>query len=219
MQRRIFSKYRLSVQLAKDKGRYKKTTQRATLCGRGGSEVETEMYFLFKYEAQIQYKERLQNKYRKVPTNKLTSVNSRWCFVNMRSLDGLNESPPNLSGTQRGVSPVIFNGTPNNTSNQTPQKRISKTHACFSKQMIRKQIRREYVAGLEEKLTQHPLTLYPHYKDHMSPELFNKLATVLDPDVCVISSSAFPAPALVEEEEGGNYTEPIPDSKQSRMRT
>ena len=42
------------------------------------------------------------------------------------------------------------------------------------------------------------------------PQLFNKLATVLDPDVCVISSSALPAPALgqVEEEEGGNYTEP-----------
>ncbi|KAM7415782.1 hypothetical protein PAMA_018039 [Pampus argenteus] len=153
------------------------------------------------------YKERLQNKYLKVPTNTLSKVNSCWCFVNVRSFDELNDSSPNLPGAQRDVSPV---NVPNITSNQTPQKGISKRHACFSKQMIQKQIRREYVAGLEEKLTQHPLALYPHYKDHMSPELFDKVASVLDPDMCVSSSSALPTPALghVEEEEVENFTEP-----------
>ncbi len=37
--------------------------------------------------------------------------------------------------------------------------------------MIQKQTRREYVAAVEEKLKQHPLAMYPHYKDHMSPEV------------------------------------------------
>lgn len=37
--------------------------------------------------------------------------------------------------------------------------------------MIQKQIRREYVASVEEKLKQHPLAMYPHYKDHMTSEV------------------------------------------------
>lgn len=37
--------------------------------------------------------------------------------------------------------------------------------------MIQKQIRREYVAAVEEKLKQHPLAMYPHYKDHMTPDV------------------------------------------------
>ncbi|KAM7391239.1 hypothetical protein PAMP_021939 [Pampus punctatissimus] len=161
------------------------------------------------------YKERLQNKYLKVPTNTLSKVNSCWSFVNVRSFDELNDSSPNLPGAQRGISPVHV---PNITSNQTPQKGISKRHACFSKRMIQKQIRSEYVDSLEEKLTQHPLALYSHYKDHMSPELFDKVASVLDPDMCVSSSSALPTPALghVEEEEVKNYTEP---SKEEVYRT
>ncbi|XP_018522660.1 uncharacterized protein zgc:158260 [Lates calcarifer] len=65
-----------------------------------------------------------------------------------------------------------------------------KSMLCFSKQMIQKQMRREYVAAVEEKLKRHPLAMYPHYKDHMTPELFDKVVSVLDPDLCINSASS-----------------------------
>lgn len=37
--------------------------------------------------------------------------------------------------------------------------------------MTQKQIRREYVAAVEERLKQHPLAMFPHYKAHMKPEV------------------------------------------------
>ncbi|KAK5909485.1 hypothetical protein CesoFtcFv8_003411 [Champsocephalus esox] len=49
--------------------------------------------------------------------------------------------------------------------------------------MIQKQIRRDYVAAVEEKLKQHPLAMFPHYRDHMTPELFDNVVSVLDPDI------------------------------------
>ncbi|XP_035812165.1 uncharacterized protein zgc:158260 [Amphiprion ocellaris] len=142
------------------------------------------------------YKERLQTKYLKAP-NKQPSVSTRWHFLNT-SLD-------DFSGSQSGPSPLIFQGTPHHSSSQKPRKSLSKEHACFSKQMIQKQIRREYVASVEEQLKQHPLTMYPHYKDHMTPELFDQVVSILDPDMCINSASALPAPtgdhAEVEDEE------------------
>lgn len=107
--------------------------------------------------------------------------------------------------------------------------------------MTQKQIRREYVDAVEEKLKRHPLAIFPHYKDHMSPEvrddnsnldyqvesrqvkyvnyiypvlkltvfkrfisslqLFDKVVSILDPDVCVNSASALPTRDHVEEGE------------------
>ncbi|XP_042344528.1 uncharacterized protein zgc:158260, partial [Plectropomus leopardus] len=93
---------------------------------------------------------------------------------------------------------------------QKPKKCISKEHACFSKQMIQKQIGREYVAAVEEKLKQHPLAMYSHYKDHMTPELFDKVVSVLDPDMSVNSASALPTPTeecAEEYEDDKNGTE------------
>lgn len=117
------------------------------------------------------YKERLQTKYPKDPTNKMSSVISCCqCFVNM-NLDHFSDCSSVQCGFQIGVSPVIFHGSPKQKASQRPRKCISKQHACFSKQMTQKQIRREYVAAVEEKLTRHPLAIHPHYKDHMTPEV------------------------------------------------
>lgn len=41
--------------------------------------------------------------------------------------------------------------------------------------MIQKQIRSTYVASVEEKLKQHPLAMYPHYKDHLTPEVSSSM--------------------------------------------
>ncbi|XP_047197238.1 uncharacterized protein zgc:158260 [Hippoglossus stenolepis] len=132
------------------------------------------------------YKERLQTKYLKVSTNKITSVSSCCCLVNV-SLDDFRVGPSVLS-----------------------KRSVPKEHACFSRQMIQKQIRREYVNAVEEKLKQHPLVLHPHYRDHMIPELFEKVVSVLDPDMCVISASSLPTPTAdhAEEEEEENCAAP-----------
>nr|XP_029135170.1 protein FAM47E-like [Labrus bergylta] len=126
------------------------------------------------------------------------------------NLDDFSEGSAVLSGAQRGFSPVIFHGTQNQKSNQKPRKSVSKEHACFSKQTIQKQIRREYVAALEEKLTRHPLTTFPHYKDHMTPELFFKVASILDPDMSVNDASGLPTPTghNTTEENGESCREP-----------
>ncbi|XP_054466141.1 protein FAM47E [Anoplopoma fimbria] len=158
------------------------------------------------------YKERLQTKYLKAPANKISSVGTCCRFVTV-SIDDFSDCSSVLSRDKGGVSPVIFHDPPNHNStnsSQKPRKRVSKEHACFSKQMIQKQIRREYVAAVEKKLKQHPLAMFPHYKDHMTPELFEKVVSVLDPDMSVNSASALPTPtgAHVEEENEENYKEP-----------
>lgn len=145
--------------------------------------VSTLFQLIFKYLKQLyeiskvifllilRYKERLQTKYLKASANKISSVGSCCRFVNV-NLDDFSSCTSVLSGDHRGVSPVIFQDTPNNhDSTPKPRKSISKEHACFSKQNIQKQIRREYVAAVEEKLKQHPLAMFPHYKDHMTPEV------------------------------------------------
>lgn len=128
------------------------------------------------------YKERLQTKYPKDPTNKISSVRSCWRFVNM-NLDHFSDCSSVLCGFQRGVSPVIFNRSPKQKTSQKSRKCITKQHACFSKQMTQKQIRREYVAAVEEKLKRHPLAIYPHYKDHMTPEVREENSTLDYQDV------------------------------------
>ncbi|XP_059192457.1 protein FAM47E [Centropristis striata] len=155
------------------------------------------------------YKERVQTKYLKAPANKTSFVGSCCRFTNV-GLNDFSDSLSVLSGHQTGVSPVIFHETPNNNSSQKHKTCISKEHACFSKQMIKKQIRRDYVAAVEEKLKQHPLVMFPHYKDHMTPELFKKVVSVLDPDISVNCASALPTPTgdHAEEEEKESGAEP-----------
>lgn len=121
--------------------------------------------------------------------------------------------------------------------------------------MIQKQIRREYVAAVEKKLKQHPLVKFPHYKDHMTPEvsrdeapeatsrrmnewslneyqscvrthlhgvfisiqLFDKVVSVLDPDMCVSSASALPTPAKEDEEDTEPRKEDVGRKKHNKM--
>ncbi|XP_029294972.1 protein FAM47E isoform X2 [Cottoperca gobio] len=168
------------------------------------------------------YKERLQTKYLKATANKISSVNSCCQLVNV-SLSDFSDCSSVLSGDRRGVSPVLFHhDTPNHNSSQKPTKCVSKEHTCFSKQMTQKQIRREYVAAVEEKLKQHPLAVFSLYKDHMTPELFDKVVSVLDPDMSGNSASALPTPTgdHAEEEDEENCTGPKKEEvKKTKHRT
>ncbi|KAL3062555.1 hypothetical protein OYC64_002377 [Pagothenia borchgrevinki] len=156
------------------------------------------------------YKERLETKYLKAPANKISLVGSCCRFANMR-LDDFSDCSSDLSRNQRGVSSVIFQrDTSNHNSSQKHIKGLSKEHTCFSKQMIQKQIRRDYVAAVEEKLKQHPLAMFPHYRDHMTPELFDKVVSVLDPDMGEYSVSALPTPTGDHAEDEGEESCTVP---------
>uniref|UniRef100_A0A8C2W9V1 Uncharacterized protein n=1 Tax=Cyclopterus lumpus TaxID=8103 RepID=A0A8C2W9V1_CYCLU len=140
------------------------------------------------------YKERLQTKYLKAPANRNSSVGTCSRFASV-SLDDFSDCSSVFSGDRGGVSPVIFHDAPKHNatnSGQKPRKCTSKEHACFSKQMIRKQMRREHVAAVEKELKQHPLAMFPHYKDHMTPELFDEVVSILDPDMSVSGASGLP---------------------------
>lgn len=132
----------------------------------------------------FRYKEKLQTKYLKASANRISSVGTCFRF----SSANLDESSLSL-GDRGCVSPVVFHDTPKQKStNSGPKakKGLSKEHACFSKQMTRKQIRREYVAAVEKKLQQRPLATFPHYKEHMTPQVSGD-DTSLDDQSCNVS--------------------------------
>lgn len=147
------------------------------------------------------YKEKLQTKYLKASANRISSVGTCFRF----SSANLDESSLSL-GDRGCVSPVVFHDTPKQKStNSGPKakKGLSKEHACFSKQMTQKQIRREYVAAVEKKLQQRPLATFPHYREHMTPQLFDEVVSILDPELSVNRAATLPTTTgdHVEEED------------------
>ncbi|XP_037338803.2 protein FAM47B [Pungitius pungitius] len=147
------------------------------------------------------YKEKLQRKHLKASANRtnISSVGTRRRFVTA-SLEDSSVS----SGDGGRVSPLVSDDAPkqkSTASGQKPKKGLSKEHACFSKQMTQKQIRREYVASVEKELKRHPLAMFPHYKDHMTPELFDEVVSILDPELSVNGAARLPPPTGGHAEE------------------
>ena len=52
-----------------------------------------------------------------------------------------------------------------------PQPDLTKSQILFDKQLPQQRKRRNYIDELEYGLTQHPLALYPHLEEGMSPEV------------------------------------------------
>ncbi|KAG9354423.1 hypothetical protein JZ751_001132, partial [Albula glossodonta] len=51
-----------------------------------------------------------------------------------------------------------------------PRNHLTKEQVCFSKRNPQQQARLRHIAEVEYSLTQHPLALYPHLQESMSPE-------------------------------------------------
>lgn len=75
----------------------------------------------------------------------------------------------------RGLSPADGGGG--------ARKLLTKEQACFSKASPQQHTRRKHVAEVEYTLSQHPLALYPHYQECVSPELLDQVMSVLDPEM------------------------------------
>ncbi|XP_010875516.2 protein FAM47E isoform X2 [Esox lucius] len=107
-----------------------------------------------------------------------------WRFPNS-GLGDFKDRYPTLSGTESCTFPPIFAMSNPTCLSDKKHKRISKEQACFSKQNPRQQSRREHVEAVEQKLKQHPLVMFPHFQQSLSPELFDQVLSILEPDMCV----------------------------------
>ncbi|XP_024909120.1 protein FAM47E isoform X2 [Cynoglossus semilaevis] len=140
------------------------------------------------------YKERLQTKCLKTSTNTWTVFSGQtWSDVSLGNLSSASV----FSVTQSGVAPVFSKGlSPNYISPKKPGNKVNKGHTCASKH----ERQRDHVTAVEEELRKHPLSTFPHYKDHMTSELFLRVASVLDPDL-IVNMSSLPAAEVEHEEE------------------
>ncbi|CAL8326979.1 unnamed protein product [Arctogadus glacialis] len=146
------------------------------------------------------FQERLQVKYLKAAGRQKPALDaSRWRFLDLPVEAGGGEEegteggrgggvgprggvePGGGLGSDGGVGPVFLSSRPRDrTGRRTPTE-----PACLSRQSGAQRRRRQRVAAVERKLLQHPLGLHEHYEQGMPPELFQKVLSVLDPDMCV----------------------------------
>ncbi|KAJ8381171.1 hypothetical protein SKAU_G00019490 [Synaphobranchus kaupii] len=153
------------------------------------------------------YKERLCIKCRKG-----TGLDARgWRFLKPGLDDFRSGYPPpvrkqNFIWIQGGVSPASGCET-------KPRKCLTKELVCFSKENPQQQARRKHIAEVEYTLTQHPLALYPHFQECMSPELLDQIVSVLDPEMS-INSEAASFPININKEQAEDYAEQYKKSMQ-----
>lgn len=136
--------------------------------------MTTTLVFVFRF------KERLKTKYLRdlrLKQQLSGALDSRkWRFLSP-GLDDFRDGYPTVNKElftqcKSGPSPAVF-GMPNHhaCSTKFPQKRLSKTQACYSKQNPQSQAQCEFIDAVEHKLKQHPLALYPHLESGLTPEV------------------------------------------------
>ncbi|KAG5280447.1 hypothetical protein AALO_G00060060 [Alosa alosa] len=145
------------------------------------------------------YKQRLFVRSLKDPQNKQKLSGAldghRWRFLNSRLDDfrdgyPLNVEQESFASSQCKTSPVLFGKTVVTGSSVKVKSKLSKEQVCFSKENPLKHMHHAHVDAVEDRLTQHPLALYPHLENGMAPELFDEVLLVLDPDMYLKKRSA-----------------------------
>ncbi|KAJ8285209.1 hypothetical protein GJAV_G00023560 [Gymnothorax javanicus] len=136
--------------------------------------------------------ERLHVKHGKGTTNRPCvpgGLDARsWRFLKP-GLDDFRSGYPAAVGDEyfiregRGLSPA-------DGGERGARKLLTKEQACFSRASPQQHARRKHVAEVEYTLSRHPLALYPHYQECMSPELLDQVMSVLDPEMGAHSEAA-----------------------------
>jgi len=144
------------------------------------------------------YRERLRTKYSKDVNPILNHKN--WTFVK-NGLDDFRDGMPPDAGEdwvvrpKRGPEPNLIEGANERARNNLSASRSSQTKRLtpielyYSKQIPAADRRRRRVAELEENLLGHPLALFPHLENGLSPELYEEIVDILDPDLIDIDGS------------------------------
>ncbi|KAI5613212.1 hypothetical protein C0J50_11572 [Silurus asotus] len=137
------------------------------------------------------YKERLHIKCLKDPVQKLKLFDAlnghRWRFLTA-GLDDFRDGYPvpqagTLTQPHHGTEAVIFGQSRKPKKSAT--RRFTKEQACFSKKNCLRESRRRFVDAVEQSLSTHPLALYPHLGSGMTPELFDEVLSILEPEMHV----------------------------------
>ncbi|XP_072352422.1 protein FAM47E isoform X2 [Scyliorhinus torazame] len=138
------------------------------------------------------YKERIKTKILRKNNLQSDALNGhRWRFLKNGLDDFRDGFPPQLqedlaiiqSEKGAGLSPFLKNVAESFKPAQRVSKRLTKSQICFSKSLPLQQTRREQMEEIEYGLSQHPLALYPHLEEGMSPELFEEIVGILDPEM------------------------------------
>jgi len=141
------------------------------------------------------YKERLKTKYAKDVNPILNHKN--WTFVK-NGLDDFRDGMPPDPGEDwvvkpsRGPEPNLMEKSKNSklgTSRSQNTKRLTPIEAYYSKQIPAADRRRRRVAELEKNLLGHPLALFPTLENGLSPELYEEIVDILDPDLLDMAES------------------------------
>ena len=92
----------------------------------------------------------------------------------------------------RGPEPNLMEKSKNSklgTSRSQNTKRLTPIEAYYSKQIPAADRRRRRVAELEKNLLGHPLALFPTLENGLSPELYEEIVDILDPDLLDMAES------------------------------
>ncbi|XP_069599340.1 protein FAM47E isoform X1 [Ranitomeya imitator] len=161
------------------------------------------------------YKERLTQKFLKEASHKLNysgALNThQWKFL-PKGLDDFRDGYPSTIGTlhvptTKRHALFLQNIDTDSEASQKQAKKFTKEQAYFSKLLPQQQARREYIAGIEYGLAQHPLALYPHLEEGIPPDLFEDIVGILDPEMRLKSASGF-YEGIPEEQEVENFLAP-----------
>ncbi|XP_038648970.1 putative protein FAM47C [Scyliorhinus canicula] len=180
------------------------------------------------------YKERIKTKI--LRKNNLQSValnGHRWRFLKNGLDDFRDGFPPQSqedlaiiqSEKGAGLSPFLKNVAESFKPAQRVSKRLTNSQICFSKSLPLPQTRREQMEEIEYVLSQHPLALYPHLEEGMSPELFEEIVGILDPemvlsgeDICEGLPAEEKAQVTKLKEDKARSTKCSEDSEESKNR-
>ncbi|XP_044134252.1 protein FAM47E-like isoform X2 [Bufo gargarizans] len=143
------------------------------------------------------YKERLHKKFLKESNHKLNlsgALNSQqWKFLPRGTADFRDGYPSGTDATSvpatKGSDVFLQNVADDPEPTEKHKKRFTKEQTYFSKLLPQQQARREYIAGIEYGLVQHPLALYPHLEEGVPPDLFEEIVGILDPEMRLRSAS------------------------------
>ncbi|KAL8206645.1 UNVERIFIED_CONTAM: hypothetical protein K2H54_016856, partial [Gekko kuhli] len=113
----------------------------------------------------------------------------RWRFLKSGLDDFRDGCPPPsrhlIIHGEKGPVPVILRYK-EDLSQMVPYKPWElqrKKDVSFSRLSSSQRTRRDYIAQAERCLAEHPLALYPHLEESVSPELFRDVVRLLDPEM------------------------------------
>lgn len=165
------------------------------------------------------YRERLKAKYANDVNPTLNHRN--WTFVKTGLDDFRDGMPPDFvkytTGPSKSTGPSVRNKPPIGQIKEIPASKKKSTkldvyERFYSKRIPAAERRRRRVEALEKNLKDHPLALFPDLENGLTPELYEEIVDILDPELLEYPEDNF-TETLSENDDGRSEIEVnIPNS-------